>query len=435
MAEQIQVLHMEAHRTISSGLNRHITRQQVEVSGQTSVVKVWSPDNADPSKSDGNMELISRRWEENGVMKIHTIQQQVDKRLKEAGVKVRKGQNTSLELILSGSHDTMTSMDRTRLLQWADDSVKWAQHSFGKENVVNATLHVDEETPHLHLIVVPIVSGESRRTLSQKKSAKKQNKTNKAYNIDHSKLRLSANDVFTITNLYKFHDSYAKEVSEHYGMKRGVLGEPGSHQKHQNSQEYKRQLKRECMQEEERLKELKTEAEKLKERNNAIQAENNSNVNKVKQLILSRVSRGQTDIEKENEALKTQNNDLRKQQSELTTKYNTLASLYKSLNAKSQSNASEAGKTKQELQKMRQNYESKITSLQKSFNNLWRAFVTHFDNLFHNQSLEEISQSKILHLLFNDSEVNNVVLAIKEKREKRQQEQKKANRPHRGIGV
>lgn len=36
---------------------------------------------------------------------------------------------------------------------------KWAEIEFGKENVVSIELHLDESTPHVHLIVTPIFAG------------------------------------------------------------------------------------------------------------------------------------------------------------------------------------------------------------------------------------------------------------------------------------
>ena len=164
MATSIQVVHIERRVAIAAGLNRHITRQQFVTEGETRQVAVWVPDNADPTKTNGNVELVSRTVTlDNGKTCELTLQQAVDKRISEAGIKPRKGQTTSLEMIFSGSHDRMVAMSREELLQWANDTVKWAQKTWGKENVVSASLHVDEKTPHIHMIVVPIVTGQSRR--------------------------------------------------------------------------------------------------------------------------------------------------------------------------------------------------------------------------------------------------------------------------------
>ena len=41
-------------------------------------------------------------------------------------------------------------------LKMAEAAKKWAEAEFGKENVVSIELHLDESTPHLHLVVTPI---------------------------------------------------------------------------------------------------------------------------------------------------------------------------------------------------------------------------------------------------------------------------------------
>lgn len=239
MATGIQVLHIEKRISIASGLNRHITRQQFVSEGGVRTVEVWVPDNADPNRTAGNVELISRERVDSEGRKFElTLQQAVDLRIREAGVKPRKGQSTCLEMIFSGSRDVMTAMSREELLHWADDTLSWAQETWGKDNIVSASLHVDEMTPHIHMIVVPIVTGESRRT----RLHKQQNNSSRTYKIDHDKLRLCVNEVYTQGKLYEYHDSYAERVSMKYGLSRGVKAEPGSKKKHTNSIEYNRML-------------------------------------------------------------------------------------------------------------------------------------------------------------------------------------------------
>jgi len=261
MATSIQVIHIEKRVSIPSGLNRHITRQQFVTEGETRKVEVWVPDNADPKKTKGNMELISRKTEnEDGISYEMTLQQAVDKRIKEADIRPRIGQVTSLEMIFSGSHDRMAAMSRKELKNWADDTVKWAKDTWGEENVVSASLHVDEKTPHIHMIVVPIVTGQSRRTSYQQNKGK----SKKQYKIDHTKSRLCVNEVYTTGKLYAYHDSYAKEVSSKYGMERGVRAEPGSKKKHTNSIEYNRMLAAQAAEQQALIDELTSDYESKK---------------------------------------------------------------------------------------------------------------------------------------------------------------------------
>lgn len=239
MATGFEVLHIEKRIAIPSGLNRHITRVQFITEGEDRIVAVWVPDNADPNKTADNVELVSRESiDEEGKKITMTLQQAVDKRIREAGIKPRKGQASCLEIIFSGSHDIMTAMSKEDLSKWANETLEWAQKQWGKENVVCAILHVDETTPHIHMIVVPIVTGQSRRT----KYMQSIDKTAKKYNIDHTKLRLCMNEVYTRGKLYAYHDNYAMEVGSKYGLERGIMAEPGSKKNHTESIEHNRML-------------------------------------------------------------------------------------------------------------------------------------------------------------------------------------------------
>lgn len=243
MQVQKQVFHMEPRMTIAGGLNRHITRKQfVEVDGEVHV-ETWVPANADPERTAKNKELVSRKFtNSNGKTYELTLQQAVDKRIREAGIKRKKTQYSCLEVIFTGSRETMLKMSRKELLKWSKEILNWSQEKWGKENVVSASLHVDERTPHIHMIVVPIVTGQSRRT----KFHQEHKKPKKTYKIDHNKPRLCKNEVYTTGKLFEYHDSLYEEVNKNYGLARGTKAEPGSKVRHQDSEDYNRQLAEEA---------------------------------------------------------------------------------------------------------------------------------------------------------------------------------------------
>jgi len=75
--------------------------------------------------------------------------------------------------------------------KWKKDTVKWVEREFGK-NVVNLVLHMDEKTPHCHLLLTPVVAG-----------------------------KLTAKQFFTPITARKWQDSYSKAT----GLKRGISSE------------------------------------------------------------------------------------------------------------------------------------------------------------------------------------------------------------------
>lgn len=240
------VIHIEKRPVISATLEKHITRENVMYTDGFRLVSVFVPDNAQPERTCLNKEYMSRKYvDENGRSKTYTLQQMINKRISECGIKVRKGQSRSLEIIFGGSPEALSSLSPEQLDQWAKDTIEWAKNEWGAENVMYAALHMDESTPHLHMIVVPIVKGISRRSASKAVQDRKKGIERKSYCKNPDKLRLSANDVYTKSRLYGYHTSYAKVVGKKYGLQRGIKAEPGSVKKHQSSIEYNRALENE----------------------------------------------------------------------------------------------------------------------------------------------------------------------------------------------
>ena len=241
------VFHMEKMMTVSSVLERHITRKEIRYIGHRRVEIPYTPDNADPDLAFLNQEFVSRlRCDQaTGKYRTLTISQAIKERLDAIGIKVRKGQNTAVEVLFSGSPEVMNNMDRSGIYEWAEATINWAENEWGKENIVAAVLHMDEKTPHIHMILVPIVQGQSRRSALQDKRNAESKKTVRRYNIDRNRPRLSVNDIFTQPLLYHYHTSYADNVGAKFGLLRGLKAEAGSKKRHQKSIDYNRELERE----------------------------------------------------------------------------------------------------------------------------------------------------------------------------------------------
>lgn len=68
-------------------------------------------------------------------------------------IKVRKNAVIAVELVSSFSRD---SVPQSRVNDWALANLAWVQNKYGPEHVISCELHMDEETPHLHTVIVPI---------------------------------------------------------------------------------------------------------------------------------------------------------------------------------------------------------------------------------------------------------------------------------------
>ena len=191
------------------------------------------PDNADPTRTHLNRELVKMP------SGVYGRDEAIVHRIKTAGIKrkITNDQVRVIRTVLSGTHEDMMSIAANgQLDDWCNDSLKWLQDTFGRENVVSVVLHMDEHTPHLHASIVPIVTGERRKARSKTTEESK-----RTYRKKVNAVRLCADDVLNRDKMVGYHDSYAEAMSK-YGLKRGVRG---SDARHITTAQYYRNIKRE----------------------------------------------------------------------------------------------------------------------------------------------------------------------------------------------
>lgn len=97
------------------------------------------------------------------------------------------------------------------------DTLKFIKKKFGPENVLQVDVHFDEKTPHLHALLMPILT-----------------------NAKGEKVYSSSSFLGGRTGLNKLQTEFANEVGKAYGLERGV---EGSKARHTNQAEWSRDLK------------------------------------------------------------------------------------------------------------------------------------------------------------------------------------------------
>lgn len=213
--------------------------------------------------------------------RLDTVRHQKDADGNEYERKIRKGQICCIEIRMSASVEGMAEIiEQGRLMEWCRESIKWAQKEHGKENIVSAVLHMDEETPHLHVSLVPVVSGESKKQRTTKKRAakdkekaekngeevpKKKRRYKKKATVET--LRLCADDVMTQWDLKRRQTEYAVAMAP-FGLERGEEGSPAKHK--DLAQYYKEQYELQRGRLDELLKELAGQEYLVKEKNREI---------------------------------------------------------------------------------------------------------------------------------------------------------------------
>lgn len=149
MATQYAVLHTEKGKSSGGGLGHHIDRTDG---------MVHTYPHADPARKDLNQNFPVYRGRE-----TWPLSQAIAHRIEEGyqGKKgIRKDAVRYLSTVLTGSHQRMMeiSKDPEELKAWVASNYKFACDEFGKENIVRFTLHMDEKTPHIHCVHVPLTA-------------------------------------------------------------------------------------------------------------------------------------------------------------------------------------------------------------------------------------------------------------------------------------
>ena len=212
------VLHMEKAHGSDSGTTAHIERFII-------------PKNAAPTRTHLNRKLITYP---DGIKDRSAA---IQRRLEEAGLtrKIGNNQVRAIRINVSGTHEDMERIEKEgRLDEWCADNIRYFADLFGKENIVAAHLHRDEETPHIHVTLVPIVKGERKRR-KREEQAKKRYRKKPADTV-----RLCADDIMTQLKLKSYQDSYAVAMAK-YGLQRGI---DGSQARHKSTTQYYRDTQR-----------------------------------------------------------------------------------------------------------------------------------------------------------------------------------------------
>lgn len=126
------------------------------------------------------------------------------------------------ELLFTATHTFFKNMEVSDIKEWANTCMQFVYKDLGynKSQILHATVHMDEATPHLHCVVVPLVKKYDKRTNTERYTISK-----KQYIKD--KIHLS-----------ELQDKYHLRLTEKgYDLERGIKG---SNVKHQKTKELKK---------------------------------------------------------------------------------------------------------------------------------------------------------------------------------------------------
>ena len=193
------VLHMNKFKKEAvRGIQSHNSRERESHS---------NPD-IDYERSAGNYELHESAAENYG----EAIQNRIDDLLLVKAV--RKDAVHLCGLIVSSDSAFFEKLSPEDTRRFFEESKAFLTEYVGAENVISAMVHLDEKTPHMHLMHVPVTPDG----------------------------RLSAKTIYTRQSLKKLQTELPLHLqSRGFDLQRGVEQEPGAAKKHLNTREFKQQ--------------------------------------------------------------------------------------------------------------------------------------------------------------------------------------------------
>lgn len=246
----------------------------------------------DWSRTHENVTLIERQG---------TFQRAVKERIEGLDLKraVRKDATVMVQAMITSDKAFFDGMTKPEQVEFLKKGYEFIKDRYGEENVVSATIHMDEKTPHVHVNFVPVTEDG----------------------------RLSAKDLFGPKDLRTLQDDFNRYCRENgYDLERG---DPESKAKHLEVAEYKLETKyQELKDKEAELQKLEQvdksvsleaekgkftysnkEVEAIKEQNKALKLESYDkgrtiqDLEKKVQELEKQLSRAESDIGKVNVAL------------------------------------------------------------------------------------------------------------------------------------
>lgn len=207
------IMRMEKRkRSDIAGLQREATRTAVEYNNQVT-----------PGMEIYNQELVhSDAW-------LADIQREIDA----AGAKTRSNSVVGLDTIYTASPEFFKLHDTQTIDKFFQDCLEYHRQHYG--HVVSAVVHYDEQTPHMHIMSVPLTRDG----------------------------RLSAREIVGgRAQMSHAQDNFFEQVGQRYGLERGVHMDGSKKRSHISAQQHRLQeLQTQVQHEERRLAQLQHRAD------------------------------------------------------------------------------------------------------------------------------------------------------------------------------
>ncbi len=81
---------------------------------------------------------------------------EIQKRIEAAGCRTRKDSVRFVDTLVTASPEFFTGKSRAELKEFFTHAAQFLIDRIGRDNLISAVVHMDEKTPHMHLVFVPL---------------------------------------------------------------------------------------------------------------------------------------------------------------------------------------------------------------------------------------------------------------------------------------
>lgn len=86
----------------------------------------------------------------------YTYSRKIKELIKEYGCKTRKDSVKLVETLITASPEFMNRLSKGEQMEYFERAVKFMKDEIGEDRIISAVVHMDEATPHMHLVFCPI---------------------------------------------------------------------------------------------------------------------------------------------------------------------------------------------------------------------------------------------------------------------------------------
>lgn len=156
------------------------------------------------------------------------------------------------ELLFTSDKEFFKDMTKDEIIKWANCCMDFVYQDIGykKEQILNATIHLDEKTPHLHCVVVPLIKKYDKRSDKEK------------WTISKKHYMKDKNYLSTLQD--KYHE---RMINNGYNLDRGIKNSDNEHIDIKQYKKITRKLNLELTSKNEKLNKSMEELEQKMESN------------------------------------------------------------------------------------------------------------------------------------------------------------------------